>query len=261
MTLGEKIVKLRAVQRLSQGDLAERLGVSRQSVSKWETGGSTPDLDKLIALSELFGITLDELAKPDRPAQNPLPQTETPAAPPPKIETRKIAGWILLGVGLLSIVLGLALDLLLVFLGGYLALCGVVCLLVKKHPGLVVGWSTFLVCVYFLPRVTSTGLRIIFLPFAYREELWIQLIVAYCFWALLLLLLARTIKTTRLGKHPLLFLGWVLLSQNYGFIRMLFDSAKQPWPHLVFAWCILLLSIGLTGLTARVVVQRYRAAE
>ena len=40
MTLGEKIAKLRGVHRLSQEELAERVGVSRQSVSKWETGGS-----------------------------------------------------------------------------------------------------------------------------------------------------------------------------------------------------------------------------
>ena len=48
---------------MSQGDLAEKLNVSRQSVSKWETGASTPDLDKLIAMSELFQVTLDELVK------------------------------------------------------------------------------------------------------------------------------------------------------------------------------------------------------
>lgn len=47
-----------AEKRLSQGDLAEVLEVSRQSVSKWETDSSVPDLDKLIKLSQLFGVTL-----------------------------------------------------------------------------------------------------------------------------------------------------------------------------------------------------------
>ena len=61
MSLGTNISRLRAEKRLSQGDLAEVLEVSRQSVSKWETDSSVPDLDKLIKLSQLFGVTLDEL--------------------------------------------------------------------------------------------------------------------------------------------------------------------------------------------------------
>ena len=65
MKLNEKIIELRNKYQMSQGDLAEKLNVSRQSVSKWETGASIPDLDKLIAMSELFGITMDELVKED----------------------------------------------------------------------------------------------------------------------------------------------------------------------------------------------------
>ncbi|MGM9618554.1 MAG: helix-turn-helix transcriptional regulator [Oscillospiraceae bacterium] len=60
--LPEQIYTLRRKQGLSQEQLAERLGVSRQTVSKWETGASTPDLPKLLALSECFGVSLDELA-------------------------------------------------------------------------------------------------------------------------------------------------------------------------------------------------------
>ena len=61
MTLGERIYKLRTEKEMSQGDLADALEVSRQSISKWETNGSVPELDKLIKLSEIFGISLDEL--------------------------------------------------------------------------------------------------------------------------------------------------------------------------------------------------------
>lgn len=63
MTLAERIFALRTQMGLSQEELAEQLGVSRQSVSKWETGQSVPDLDKLIKLADLFGVTLDELAR------------------------------------------------------------------------------------------------------------------------------------------------------------------------------------------------------
>ena len=58
MSLGERICKLRTEKNLSQGDLADALEVSRQSISKWETNGSVPDLDKLVKLSELFDISL-----------------------------------------------------------------------------------------------------------------------------------------------------------------------------------------------------------
>ena len=61
MTLGERIYKLRTEKEMSQGDLADALEVSRQSISKWETNGSVPELDKLVKLSEIFGISLDEL--------------------------------------------------------------------------------------------------------------------------------------------------------------------------------------------------------
>ena len=63
MSLGDKIAELRRQRGWSQENLAERLGVTRQSVSKWESGASVPDLDKIIGLSELFGVTTDYLIK------------------------------------------------------------------------------------------------------------------------------------------------------------------------------------------------------
>lgn len=61
MNLGESIYRLRSERNMSQGDLADALEVSRQSVSKWENNMAVPDLDKLVKMSKLFGITLDEL--------------------------------------------------------------------------------------------------------------------------------------------------------------------------------------------------------
>ena len=63
MSLGERIYRLRTEKNLSQGDLAERLEVSRQSISKWENNNAVPDLEKIIALSEIFEVSLDELVK------------------------------------------------------------------------------------------------------------------------------------------------------------------------------------------------------
>ena len=61
MNLGENIYKYRTLKNWSQSDLAEALNVSRQSVSKWENNAAMPDLDKLMKMREIFGISLDEL--------------------------------------------------------------------------------------------------------------------------------------------------------------------------------------------------------
>ena len=65
MVLAEKIVFLRKRKGWSQEELADKLDISRQSVSKWELGASIPDLDKIIRLSELFDVTTDYLLKDD----------------------------------------------------------------------------------------------------------------------------------------------------------------------------------------------------
>jgi transcriptional regulator with XRE-family HTH domain len=61
--LSEKIINLRKSHGWSQEELAERLNVSRQSVSKWESGISNPDLDKSVTMSTLFGVSTDYLLK------------------------------------------------------------------------------------------------------------------------------------------------------------------------------------------------------
>lgn len=61
MTLGQRILELRKMKGLSQEEVADKLDVTRQTVSKWETDQSTPDLDKIIPICDLFEISSDEL--------------------------------------------------------------------------------------------------------------------------------------------------------------------------------------------------------
>ena len=87
MTLGNRLQRLRQRQGLSQDALAERLGVSRQAVSKvsrqavskWERDEAVPEVEKLLRLSELYGVSLDELVKGDAPES--APQAEAHAEP------------------------------------------------------------------------------------------------------------------------------------------------------------------------------------
>ena len=76
MDFNNKLYELRKQKGLSQEELANRLNVSRQTISKWEIGDSTPDMEKLIAISDLFDISLDELVH----GKAPEPEA-APAAP------------------------------------------------------------------------------------------------------------------------------------------------------------------------------------
>ncbi len=64
MDISEKILQLRKASDMTQEQLAEKVGVSRQSVSKWEGGQAVPELDKLLELGRIFNVTTDYLIKP-----------------------------------------------------------------------------------------------------------------------------------------------------------------------------------------------------
>lgn len=63
MNFSEKLLTLRKAKDLTQEQLAEKLDVSRQSVSKWESGQATPDLEKIVEISAIFDVTTDYLLK------------------------------------------------------------------------------------------------------------------------------------------------------------------------------------------------------
>lgn len=84
MTTGEKIAALRRDHKLSQEALGEKLGLSRQAVSKWEADQAVPTMDNLMELSRLFGVPVDTLLRPDAPfpaAPAEENSIDAPAAP------------------------------------------------------------------------------------------------------------------------------------------------------------------------------------
>ena len=72
MDLGSRIKEARERQNLSQDELAEKMNISRQAISKWETGKSYPDIEKILKLSDIFNLSLDELVKGDKTFQENL---------------------------------------------------------------------------------------------------------------------------------------------------------------------------------------------
>ena len=146
MNLGENIYKFRTERNMSQGDLADALEVSRQSVSKWENNSAVPELEKLMKMAGIFGISLDELVSGEAAPTSP-PQ----AAPDrPRLTSQQILGIVLLAFGGLSLIVFTVVGIFTYefYLGPVIALpfllTGLICLLCKRNIGLKCAWAVYL---------------------------------------------------------------------------------------------------------------------
>ena len=74
MIFADKLISLRKKNGWSQEELAEKMNVSRQAVSKWEAAQTTPDLERILQLSKLFGVTTDFLLKDELSEEEPAPE-------------------------------------------------------------------------------------------------------------------------------------------------------------------------------------------
>ena len=209
MDLGGTIYRLRTERNLSQGDLAEALGVSRQSVSKWETGGSVPDLDKLVKLSQLFGVSLDELVLDRKPPCEEAPREDLP--PPVTVVVqrertpgRKVAGVVLLCVAFLVL-------LLLTAMGGPLEglilalpflLCAAICFLARRRPGLWCAWTMYSLADVYLFYFTGLRWRFLFVPATYAYYSGAHFISAAVQITFMLALIAATARSFRNAPLP-----------------------------------------------------------
>ena len=76
MKLSDKIVRLRKSNGMSQEELADKLGVSRQAISRWEMGTAMPDATNILQLSRLFQVTTDYLLNDEYQSDNDLPKVK-----------------------------------------------------------------------------------------------------------------------------------------------------------------------------------------
>lgn len=124
MDVAERLAALRKRAGLSQGDVAERLNVSRQAVSRWETGFTVPSTDNLSRLGRLYGVTLDELLsysaplppeKPqeEAPAQQPKAEAPAPTPPPAAASAPAHARAIIIALSILCLLLAIGVGVLL----------------------------------------------------------------------------------------------------------------------------------------------------
>lgn len=275
MNLGEKIYELRTARNLSQGDVADALEVSRQSVSKWENNSAVPDLDKIIKLAELFGVSLDELVlnrskdiaqaykEPDGKEQaveqtteqtteqnNPVqPQIIIEKAP---VSGRKIAGTILFCMAFLVVLVCTIIDGAEGLLAGILfsvpfILCGTICFKVEKHTGLWCAWAVYICVDAYLRVATGVSWKTILWSFYYAADMKmnIRLLVGWAEFAVMLALMGWTIWTFAkepggIKKKTIIFLvgGTVLVMAVSSLFGIMFVYRWTQIVSAVFDWLI-----------------------
>ena len=184
MTIGKRISELRKAYGYSQEYVAERLGVSRQAVSKWENNTSAPDTYNLIALAELFAVSVEYLAIGKRPEQDEAPQgAPAPTTDRKGISTQKLIGLLLLGIGLLALILGIWIEeFLIIALAIYCLVGSILCLAVRRHLGTVAAWTYVSMTFVGVSVLTTKSLFVVFYPVSYRYGVTLWHLFAIGFW-------------------------------------------------------------------------------
>lgn len=266
MNIGERIYNLRTQADMSQGDLAEKLNVSRQSVSKWENNNSTPDIEKLVLIAEIFGITVDELVKDnalenvealsykkpssfDKQEANTQIPEESKSSVPLKPSKNIKAAKILLVVGILVafgfFVFGLALTGLIFAIPFFI--CSLICYLAKKEVGFACTWALVFLADMYIRFGTGISWSTIRLTsqWEYSMNYW-RLLIAWVQFAVILSLVIYTIVrakkvvteiTTNFKKEMLAYwLGFIIFQGTSSITSFFVNKAiieQQQIPEIL----------------------------
>lgn len=193
MKLGETICRLRKQSGMSQSELAEKLNVSRQSVSKWETDAAVPDLDKLVKMAEIFEVSLDGLVKGETEEKKEKEVPPIPASRPERTKAQK-AGIVLLCVFVvLALLLAVSFGLGGVIFGLPVLVPALFCLFAKKHPVLKALWADFfLIHAYMVAATGIQASQILLTPYWTYEMNYVRLAIAWVMFVCVVALEAGT---------------------------------------------------------------------
>lgn len=252
MTLGERLIQLRAKAGLSQDTLAEQLGVSRQSVSKWENDASVPDLEKLVKLSGVFDISLDELVKGEVPGSvGPIVKVGVTA------EELRLHRQRLVGIAfLLSAAVLYSYALTGPITVWPLLMCGIACLFRREFSAIICGWGVW------LALFSIFGPSLIWLPSG-DAVTWMA---AFWLTIALLFLTAQTIRHP--PSVPICWLLLVAFALQYAGTRSIWTSIRSPGllqffllrpggKFLMLYWLAMLLLVSVHTIRKFVVSHRH----
>lgn len=143
MSIGNRIITLRKEQQLSQEEIADKIGVSRQSVSKWETDACAPDAYNLIALANVLNTSVEYIVTGEKSAETKA-QTKKESG---EVSNLAILGFILLVGGFIMAFIGMFLHEIWCIIGAYIAVAGIIFALVRKKKTFCIVFSIMAVLI------------------------------------------------------------------------------------------------------------------
>lgn len=231
MSLGQTICRLRSQKGLSQSQLADQLRVSRQSVSKWETDASAPDLENLVKLHELFGVTMDQLILGEVATERSVPAPVYPQA----MSARILVCLLLFGIGIFALVLCTlqgdpAAGLVLAVPFWVPAL---ICVCAKKRWALWCGWSLYGTLYLAAVMFTRLSSSLFFWNFIIRwitwpgvswqmyKTYWFDLLAALLAFTAFVLLVVCTLRSFRTLQIPFARIRWGIAAGCVAYLALL----------------------------------------
>lgn len=205
MNIGKRIYDLRSKSGMSQGDLADKLDVSRQTISKWENGMCMPETEKLIQLSNIFAVSTDYILKGEEKSAEPVyvyikSEESNPSAYNEQI-VRKYIGIVLAVVfTLVAAVLLLMGGSFTAVLPGAVVLLGILFAKNVKHPWLITFWTFYIAVLVIAPFVSRIHLLMIFEPIIYTEGYELHFAWGWGLWLVLATLVFATVKAKKSRK-------------------------------------------------------------
>lgn len=230
MSIGTKIYERRTAGNLSQGDLADMLDVSRQSVSKWETDAAVPDLDKLMRLCDVFEMTLDELT--GREETRPQPHSAGKTDEKTACAAQKVCGYILFTVallfGLFMMLFGTSESdfIILPPMAIALLVCGLFCLFAGSRAFYWCIWTALAPITVLTPHLAGVPI----LPALTGIIILVSVIMTVVAHAVFKDVMIKTNKK----KSILLMLGWMLPIALYLLDLCVFMSNRHSPPNVAY---------------------------
>ncbi len=203
-SIGERIYDLRNRNNMSQGNLADKLDVSRQTISKWENNMCLPEAEKLLQLSEIFSVSTDYILK-GRTIVEPEPvyiyvkdsDSENVSKHNEKI-VRKYVGIVLAVIFALITIVILAMGgTIFAVIPGAVIVLGILLAKNVQHPWLITSWATYIIGVAALPFFTRISPFMIFDPIIYTKGYEIHFLWGWGIWIALAILILCTVKAKR----------------------------------------------------------------